>query len=146
MQTSRLEDYLNRPVYHTWRKNEIARPVSFGMYWVLFVLAMLYIVLSALAPPASAYNVSFSSIDGAADRDLFLYNNAGVLIGQYNTTSTVTINNDSVVIFKPQTADPLESPSTWLTGSLFPWVKTNATALIILGFLILLFVSAARRV
>ena len=87
-----------------------------------------------LCPMASAYNVTFANIDGAADRDVLIYH-GGTLIGQWNTSSTVSIDNDTVIIFKPQTRDVLEDPGDWLTGVAMPWAKSNFVGLLALAIL-----------
>ena len=102
---------------------------------LLLLVALLALILMA-ACPVQAVNVSFSSIDGAADRDMYLYQ-GGVLVGLYNTSSTgIEITTDTSFVFRPQTRDVLEDPGDWLTGVAFPWVKSNFVGLIAVAILL----------
>ena len=113
------------------------------MKWNLTLIALLGLIHMACVP-VHAVNVSFSSIDGAADRDIYLYSSSGVLLGLYNTSSTgIELTNDAIFMFKPQTTSFLESPDTWLTGVAFPWIKTNIIGLIV--FVVLIWIAFGRR-
>lgn len=113
------------------------------MKWNLTLIVLLGLILVACVP-AHAVNVSFSSIDGAADRDIYLYSSSGVLLGLYNTSSTgIELTNDAIFMFKPQTASPLEDPGDWLTGTIVPFVQTNFIGLLFVGILVA--ILAGRR-
>jgi len=96
--------------------------------WLIMIIAFV-----ALVSCASAQTVSFADPDSTAHKDVYLYNSSGVLLGSYNTTSTaidITDAGDVFFVIKPQYSNPLDDPSTFLTGFI-GWVQTNALVLII---------------
>jgi hypothetical protein len=104
----------------------------------LMLIALIALILLAMTPVHATQTISFASIDGAADRDMYLYNASGTLLGLYNTTSTGIIlpANESVIFtFKPQTANPLTDPGDFLTVA-FGFVSTNIIPLVIMLFLV----------
>jgi hypothetical protein len=103
------------------------------------IVLLALIVCMVIVPMAGAINISFSSINGGAERDLMIYyGNGTTLAGQYNTSSVIQANQDIMVTFKPHTTNPFENPFEWLSAA-FGYVQTNATPIIIIVFLIGLF-------
>lgn len=104
----------------------------------LMFIALMALILLAITPAQATQTISFASIDGAADRDMYLYNASGTLLGLYNTTSTgiVLPANESVIFtFKPQTANPLTDPAGFLTVA-FAFIVTNIIPLVVMLFLV----------
>lgn len=103
----------------------------------LIIMIIVMVTLACcLFQHANAQTVSFASIDGSADRDIYLYNSSGTLLGLYNTTSTgITLPaNESVIFtFKPQTANIMSDPGDWLSVA-FAYVQTNIIAIILILF------------
>jgi hypothetical protein len=103
----------------------------------LIIMIIVMVTLACcLFQHANAQTVSFASIDGAAERDMYLYNASGTLLGLYNTTSTgITLPaNESVIFtFKPQTANIMSDPGDWLSVA-FAYVQTNIIAIILILF------------
>ena len=108
------------------------------------LLLLVAVVVGVTCPLASALNISFASVDGATDRDVYHYSSSGTLIGLYNTSSTgISVTSDSVFMFKPHGIDPFEEPQRWITETGFPWVKANFIGLLVLCFLI--YIAFGRR-
>jgi hypothetical protein len=104
----------------------------------LMFLIMITLAVCLFQTASAAQTVSFASIDGSAERDVYLYNSSGTLLGLYNTTSTgITIpSNESVIFtFKPQTANIISDPGDWLLVA-FVYVQTNIIAIILILFFI----------
>jgi hypothetical protein len=98
--------------------------------WLIMIIALVVLVSSA-----SAQLVSFADPDSTSHKDVYLYNSSGMLLGSYNTTSTainITDVGDVFFVFKPQYSNPLDDPSTFLTGFI-GWVQTNALFLVVIG-------------
>lgn len=96
------------------------------------VLIALIALILLTSFPVQAINVSFSSIDGAADRDMYLYQ-GGVFVGLYNTSSTaINITADTEFVFRPQTSSLLEDPPGFLSTA-YTYISTNAIYLLVLG-------------
>lgn len=101
---------------------------------LLIIALMALIFLTAC--PVQAVNVSFTSIDGVSDRDMYLYQ-SGVFVGLYNTTSTaIDLTQDTEIVFRPQTANLLENPTYWVTNVALPFVQTHAIGLLVLGAIV----------
>lgn len=97
--------------------------------FVLFVLLLCF-------PGVMAQTVSFADPDSTTHKDVYMYNSTGVLLGTYNTTSpgiSLPENNESVFfVFKPQYSNPLDDPTTFLSG-IIGFVQTNVLSLLILA-------------
>ena len=102
-------------------------------------LLLIFLTISLCFPVAMAVQyISFAQPDTVTQKDIYLYNASGSLLGLYNTTSTgIAIPNgtDLMFVIKPQYSSPLDDPGTWLTST-FSYVSTNLAALIIIMFLI----------
>jgi len=99
------------------------------------VKIIMILALIALVSCVNAQLVSFADPDSTAHKDVYLYNSSGMLLGAYNTTSTainITGVGDVFFILKPQYSNPLDDPSTFLTGFI-GWVQTNALFLVVIG-------------
>ena len=114
---------------------------------LILLLAALLALILLVAAPASAQYITISNPGGIADRDIFVYNASGQLQGTYNTTSTIPLNGSEDYIFtlKPTTSNPLEDPGDWLTNYVFPFVKSNAIALLCLGAILGIIFGRGRR-
>jgi len=90
------------------------------------------IALIALTSSVSAQYMSIADPDSTAHKDVYIYNSTGSLLGVYNTTSSgISLpSGDFNLVLKPQYSNPLDDPSTFLTGFI-GWVQTNALVLII---------------
>jgi hypothetical protein len=101
------------------------------------IIAIVVIILACwFFQLANAQTISFASIDGSADRDMYLYNSSGTQLGFYNTTSTgitLPVNESVIFVFRPQTANLMTDPSDWLTVA-FAYVTTNIIAIILILF------------
>jgi len=100
--------------------------------WLIMIIALVMLVSSS-----SAQLVSFADPDSTAHKDIYLYNSSGMLLGSYNTTSTainITDVGDVFFVIKPQYSNPLDDPTTFLTGFI-GWVQTNALFLVVIGML-----------
>ena len=102
-------------------------------------LLLVFTLLFLCSPAVSAVQyISFAQPDTLVQKDIYLYNGTGSLIGLYNTTSTgieIPAGTDLIFILKPQYSSPLDDPSTWL-NSTFSYVESNLAALVIILFLI----------
>ena len=88
--------------------------------------------------PAQAQTITMANPSGIAERDIIVYYANGTMQGFYNSTSVITIDNTQDYIFsmKPQRTNLLEDPRDWLSNEAFPFLQSNALALIIAVFLI----------
>ena len=111
----------------------------------LTITIMLLVLIALAVAPATANSVTMSNPGGIAERDVLVYYGNGTLAGQYNTTSTITLNSDLDYIFalRPTTSNPLDDPTDWIENTAFPWVQSNFVALIALAFLV--FLAFSRR-
>jgi len=102
---------------------------------LLTITTLLLIVVMMI--PASAQTIQIASPNALSQQDVLVYNYNGTFYGRYNTTSLITLADNTSYIFtlKPQYANPLDDPVTWLQTS-FSYVSTYATPLIIIIFLI----------
>ncbi len=124
------------PVWKNWEKNEVARPVSHGFYWILVTILVLYLAISVLFPAVSAQNMSVTDLTLAQSQTVQIYSN-GTLLGTYNTTTNgiVLPPVDFVLVVKPTTADIFSNPTGFLSYA-FDFVEANAISIIILMFLV----------
>jgi len=102
---------------------------------ILLVLTLLFLCFPSVT--AIQY-VSFAQPDTLTQKDVYLYNASGSLLGLYNTTSTgieLPATGDVMFVIKPQYSSPLDEPGTFM-GSAFAYVETNLIPLIIFMFLI----------
>lgn len=104
-------------------------------------LCLLALMLAlVMAPATSAYNISFSTVNGATERDLDLYcgvNSTMTIVGSYNTSSTaIPVACDALFVVKPHNTNPLEDPGDWLENTVFPFLLTNLLSLAVGIFLI----------
>jgi hypothetical protein len=86
----------------------------------------------------AAQYISFAQPDTLTQKDIYLYNASGSLIGLYNTTSTaieIPAAGDIMFVIKPQYSTPLDEPGTWLSAT-FSYVSSNLAPIIIILFLI----------
>jgi hypothetical protein len=49
--------------YPHWKKNEIARPVSYGFYWIILTLLTLYLLIGLIPPVSAGYSITGSFLD-----------------------------------------------------------------------------------
>ncbi len=126
----------DEPIWKNWKKNEVGRPVSYGMYWILVTVLGLYLLVSLLFPAVSAQNMSVTDLTLAQSQTVQIYSN-GTLLGTYNTTTNgiVLPSVDFVLVVKPTTADIFSNPTGFLDYA-FDFVEANAISIIILMFLI----------
>lgn len=110
------------------------------------LIALMALILLVMAP-VQAQTITMSNPDSTGQRDLLVYYPNSTLVGLYNTTSIITLdaNYSYVFVLKPQGNSAIDDPADWLTNTVFPWVRTNAAALIVLGFLAGLVVFGGRR-
>jgi len=104
---------------------------------VLLLTITTLLLIAVMTIPASAQTIQMANPNALSQQDIVVYNYNGTLYGQYNTTSLITLADGTNYIFtlKPQYANPLDDPVTWLQTS-FSYVSTYATPLIIIIFLI----------
>jgi hypothetical protein len=107
---------------------------------IISIVFSLFVLLLVLPVQATQY-VSFAQPDTLTQKDIYLYNASGSLLGLYNTTSTgieLPASGDVMFVIKPQYDSPIDDPGAWL-ASFLAWTTTNAIALIfsfaIIGFL-----------
>jgi hypothetical protein len=102
-------------------------------------LLFLFLTISLCFPGVMAVQyVSFAQPDTLTQKDIYLYNASGSLIGLYNTTSTgveLPATGDVMFVIKPQYSTPLDEPGTWLSAT-FSYVSSNLAALVIIIFLV----------
>ena len=109
----------------------------------VFLFLLIFLLLFTIPPVAATQYVSFAQPDTLTQKDIYLYNASGSLLGLYNTTSTgieIPAAGDVMFVIKPQYSTPLDEPGTWLAAT-FAYVSTNLAALIIILFLIALLLS-----
>lgn len=111
---------------------------------LLLLAALLALILLAV-PPASAGTITMSNPYGIASRDVLLYDHNGTLQFFGNDTSVITLdpNESYVLMLKPLRANPLEDPGDWLSKDFYPFVQTNAVAIIFT--MVLLGIFLGRR-
>jgi hypothetical protein len=107
--------------------------IGFFLLIVLLVIAGPMIIT-----PASAQTIQMSNPDDTGSRDVIVYWPNGTLYGSYNTTSLITIPEGDSLIFtlKPQGNNAIDDPTNWLTNTAFPWVRSNAVALLLISVFI----------
>jgi hypothetical protein len=102
-------------------------------------LLLLFLAVFLCFPGVMAIQyISFAQPDTLTQKDIYLYNASGSLLGLYNTTSTaieIPATGDLMFVIKPQYSTPLDEPGTWLTAT-FAYVSSNLAALIIIIFLV----------
>jgi hypothetical protein len=102
-------------------------------------LFSLFLLLLLCFPGAMAIQyISFAQPDTLTQKDIYLYNGTGSLLGLYNTTSTaieIPATGDIMFVIKPQYSTPLDDPGKWLSST-FTYVSSNLAALLIIMFLI----------
>ena len=107
-------------------------------------IILVLILLSICFPAVTAIQyVSFAQPDTLVQKDIYLYNASGSLLGLYNTTSTgieMPAAGDVMFVIKPQYSSPLDDPSTFVDSG-FAYVETNIIPLIAIIFLIALLLS-----
>ena len=108
----------------------------------IIILTLLVLMVLAMIP-VQAMNITMANPSGIAERDILVYDSAGQLYGFYNSTSTISINGTEDYIFsmKPLQSNPLEDPGDWLTNNSIPFVTSNATYLILMIFLAMLWLG-----
>ena len=101
------------------------------------LIITLLALIALVAFPVHAQTITMSNPGGIAERDIIVYFPNGTMQGFYNSTSVISLDSSTDYIFtmKPLQSNPLEDPSTWLTGVAFPFVQSNVIGLLILVFL-----------
>jgi hypothetical protein len=104
---------------------------------LLLSITTLLLIAVMVIPVSAAQTIQIASPNSLSQQDVMVYNYNGTFYGRYNTTSLITLADNTSYIFtlKPQYANPLDDPVTWLQTS-FSYVSTYATPLIIIIFLI----------
>jgi hypothetical protein len=104
---------------------------------VLLLTITTLLLIAVMMIPVSAQTIQIASPNSISQQDVMVYWFNGTFYGRYNTTSLITLPNESGFIFtlKPQYATPLDDPVTWLQST-FSYVGTYATPLVIIIFLI----------
>lgn len=107
----------------------------------LMLIALVALVFMA-AMPAQARTITMSNPGGIAERDIVVYWPNGTMYGYYNSSSVITIDNESDYFFtmKPVSSNLLEDPVDWMNTSAFPFVQTN-----IIGIFVLVVLAAYWR-
>jgi hypothetical protein len=102
-------------------------------------LLLLFLAVFLCFPGVMAIQyISFAQPDTLTQKDIYLYNASGSLLGLYNTTSTaieIPATGDLMFVLKPQYGTPLDDPATWL-ASLLSWAQSNAVPLLFLALLL----------
>jgi len=102
-------------------------------------LLLLFLAVFLCFPGAMAIQyISFAQPDTLTQKDIYLYNGNGSLLGLYNTTSTaieMPASGDIMFVLKPQYSTPLDDPGAWL-ASLLSWGQSNAVPLLFVAVLI----------
>jgi hypothetical protein len=108
------------------RENQI-----FIMVLIIAVFAVLFI------QTVNAQTIQVASPD-LAIRDVIVYYPNYTLYGLYNTSSLITLDANYSYVFtlKPQQNSFIDDPTNWLTNTAFPWVRTNAVALLLISIFI----------
>lgn len=111
----------------------------------LLLLAALLALIVLAAAPVSAGTITMSNPYGVAQRDVLLYDHNGTLQFFGNDTSVITLdpNESYVLMLKPLRANPLEDPGDWLSKDFYPFVQTNAVAIVF--SMVLLAIVLGRR-
>ena len=115
---------------------------------LLLLAALIALICLASCPVhAIAQTITFSNPGAIAERDVLVYDHNGTLWGTYNTTSTITLdgNGSYVFVLKPTVSNPLDDPGDWLTNYVFPFVQSNAIALLCLGAILGIIFGRGRR-
>jgi hypothetical protein len=102
----------------------------------LMIIALVALVLMA-AMPAQARSITMSNPGGIAERDIVVYWPNGTMYGYYNSSSVITIDNESDYLFtmKPLSSNPLEDPTDWLGNTAFPFVTSNVIGIFLIVLL-----------
>ena len=100
----------------------------------LFLLAVL---IAGLFAPAFAQTITMANPSGIAERDVIVYYANGTMQGFYNSTSVISLDGslDYIFTMKPMRTTPLEDPGAWLVDEAFPFIESNAMAIIVIMFL-----------
>ncbi|MFA5382614.1 MAG: hypothetical protein WC356_05575 [Candidatus Micrarchaeia archaeon] len=103
----------------------------------LFVLLVGVIVI-LLSVPADAQTITMSNPGASNSRDIMVYYPNGSMQGFYNDTSVITLDANESYIFtlKPLSSNPLTDPTDWLNNHAFPFVQSNAIAIIFICFVV----------
>lgn len=98
----------------------------------LLLIALIALILIVACPVQATHTVTMSNPYGIASRDVLLYDHNGTLQFFGNDTSVITLdpNESYVLMLKPLRANPLEDPGDWLSKDFYPFVQTNAVAII----------------
>jgi putative alpha-1,2-mannosidase len=102
------------------------------------IFSILLLLLLCFPGAMAIQYISFAQPDTLTQKDIYLYNASGSLLGLYNTTSTgieIPAAGDIMFVIKPQYSTPLDEPGTWLSAT-FSYVSSNLAAIIIILFLI----------
>lgn len=104
------------------------------------IIALLAL-LALVTMPVQAQTITMANPMGLSERDMVVYWPNGSMQGYYNSTSVIDLDNTSDYIFaiKPVQVNPFEDPGDWLANDAFPFVNSNAVAIIVIIFLIGLF-------
>jgi hypothetical protein len=103
------------------------------------LILLIVLLFSVIVPVMADNTISFANPHETTQKDIYVYNVSGSLLGIYNTTSSgiaLTGNNTAfLIVLKPQYTTPLEDPVGFL-GSMLAYAQTNMIAIIVILFLI----------
>ena len=99
----------------------------------LMLIAVVALIFLA-AMPAQARTITMSNPGGIAERDIVVYWPNGTMYGYYNSSSVITIDNETDYFFtmKPVSSNLLEDPVDWLSNTAFPFVTSNVIGIFVL--------------
>lgn len=114
----------------------------------ILMIMILALVLMAIVPVQAAQTIQMANPDSTGQRDIIVYYHNGTLYGSYNTTSLIpvdTTNDSYIFVLKPQGNNIIDDPGDWLTGTAFPFVKTNIIAILLIFAAIGILVGGIKR-
>lgn len=107
-------------------------------------IALILLFLLISLPVQAVQTMTITDLSSGSDRDVFIYSN-NTLQGTYNLSSVIPIpTSDYQVVLRPQNSDFLSNPTDWLSNHAFPWVRTNATAILFIAIIVGIALSARR--
>lgn len=100
----------------------------------LVMLILLAIAILICVQPVHAQTITMANPQGITERDIIVYWPNGTMQGYYNSTSVITLENDSDYIFamKPMNSNPFEDPADWLVNTAFPLVQSNIIGIVLI--------------
>ena len=103
-----------------------------------FLVISLLVLMALAMIPAHAQTITMANPGGIAARDIIVYWPNGTMLGLYNSTSVIEVENTSDYIFamRPLHTNLLEDPGDWMNNTAFPFIQTNAVPIILALFCI----------